>query len=199
MRKTQLFIMTAFMPIVAAHAIGQTAATPALPQPTFHHIHLNSVDPDRVDRAGTRSTGRRERRRRSAASRRSSTRRAFTCSTPRSPSRRPARSTAPPSVRCRRARSGRSGPTFAGPDTKAFRERIAKLDPKQFELVHALRRSRKGSRPPLTRWRCRLAISSPPARRSSSSRRSAKRRPGRRRPAASISAMLSIPTACWSR
>ena len=27
------------------------------------------------------------------------------------------------------------GTTFAGPDTKAFRDRIAKLDPKQFELV----------------------------------------------------------------
>jgi catechol 2,3-dioxygenase-like lactoylglutathione lyase family enzyme len=134
MRKSQFFVIAALLTIVAVRAIGQTATAPALPPPTFHHIHLNSVDPDRaiawysqywpkgkkatfggfpafVDEKGFYLL--------------------YTKVAKQAPGAfdRAAQRSVPQSA------FWTFGTTFEGPDTKAFRERIARFDAKQFELV----------------------------------------------------------------
>src|SRR4029077_18631795 len=47
MREFCLFVPLAFVGASAARAITQNGGPSPLPQPAFHHIHINSVDPDK--------------------------------------------------------------------------------------------------------------------------------------------------------
>jgi catechol 2,3-dioxygenase-like lactoylglutathione lyase family enzyme len=47
MRKMCLFDILVFIGLSAVRAITQSGGISPLPQPAFHHIHINSVDPDR--------------------------------------------------------------------------------------------------------------------------------------------------------
>lgn len=120
--------------VSAGAGLAQTGGAAALPQPTFHHIHLNSVDPDRaiawyasywpkgkkttfagfpafVDEKGFYLLYTKVARQAPGAFDRTAQR-----SVPQSA-------------------FWTFGSTFAGPDTSAFRTRISRLDPKAFELV----------------------------------------------------------------
>lgn len=136
MRKALYFVVAAAL--VGSYGLargqGQSAAAGPLPQPSFHHIHLNSVDPEKslawyaqywpkgkkttyagfpafADNQGFYLL--------------------YTKVAKQAPGGfdRAAQRSVPQSA------FWTFGSVFEGPDTKGFRDRISKLDPKQFQLV----------------------------------------------------------------
>lgn len=119
--------------IVQGQAQGGAGAS-AIPAPAFHHIHINSVDPERSLNwyaqywpEGRKTTF--------AGFPAFSDEKGFYLLYTK------VAKQAPGGFDRRAQRSVPQsafwtfGSTFAGPDTKAFRDRVSKLDPKQFELV----------------------------------------------------------------
>jgi catechol 2,3-dioxygenase-like lactoylglutathione lyase family enzyme len=134
MRRTCLFATLVFIAVSTARAITQKSGIAPLPQPAIHHIHINSVDPDRstawyaqywpkgkkttfggfpafVDEKGFYLLYTKVARQAPGAFDRSAQR-----SVPQSA-------------------FWTFGSTFEGPDTAQFRDRISRFDSKQFALV----------------------------------------------------------------
>lgn len=115
-------------------AWAQTGASPALPQPTFHHIHLNSVDPDR-SLAWYASYWPKGKKTTLAGFPGFVDEKGFYLLYSKVPRQAPGGFDRKAQRSVPQSAFWTFGSTFAGADTSAFRARIAKLDPKAFELV----------------------------------------------------------------
>jgi catechol 2,3-dioxygenase-like lactoylglutathione lyase family enzyme len=129
---TALVASSGIAPAQGQNQGGQASAAPPLPMPTFHHIHLNSVNPDRSLAwyqqywpKGKKTTFG------GFPAFYDDIYLLYTKVTRQAPGAfdRKAERSVPQSA------FWTFGSTFAGPDTKAFRDRISTLDPNQFQLV----------------------------------------------------------------
>ncbi|MBM3770205.1 MAG: VOC family protein [Acidimicrobiia bacterium] len=134
MRKMWLFGVAGACAIGVVRGVAQTGGAVSIPQPTFHHIHLNSVNPDRSIAWYTNywPTGRRT----TLADMPAFVDEKgfyllYTKVARQAPGGfdRKAQRSVPQSA------FWTFGSTFGGPDTSAFLARVSKLDPKAFELV----------------------------------------------------------------
>src|SRR5229473_801852 len=116
-----------------AHSQGQSAASP-LPMPKFHHIRINSANPEKSLAwyaqywpSGKKTTY--------AGFPAFSDEKGFYLLYQKVAKQAPGAFDRTAQRSVPQSAFWTFGSTFAGPDTKAFRDRIAKLDPKQFQLV----------------------------------------------------------------
>ena len=136
MRKALLFVTATAFVITRwlAPGHGQTTVAPPLPMPTFHHIHINSVNPEKSLEwyaqywtKGKKTTY--------AGFPAFSDEKGFYLLYTRVNRQAPGAFDRIAQRSVRQSAFWTFGSTFEGPDTKAFRDRIRRLDANQFQLV----------------------------------------------------------------
>ncbi len=134
MRKAWLLVASAVFVLSFGLARGQGPAPASLPMPVFHHIQINSANPEKsMDwyaqywPQGKKTTY--------AGSPAFSDENGFYLIYKKVAKQAPGAFDRAAQRSVPQSAFWTFGSTFKGPDTKAFRERISRLDPKQFQLV----------------------------------------------------------------